>query len=285
MVEGESISIFGSPIIMTNSDLYFPPFRFAAVEENVFRGALPKERNLSFMSTLNLTTIISCIPEPYDHLTEFANRNNISLVLFKTEKPKEHIPLSFPKVLQILQLLCDSTQIIYLHCLDGVLVTSMIIMGLRKLQGWYLDAYMNEACRFLRDGNFTFLNIGMLSVEESEFIEKLSGEFEVPLAIPKWLWNGTPVLKHSFFKIKSCASSKLNKLLPASSQFDSPIAIESESVRMSLTQLEIEKEDLRRYVSKVELKQVYADEEQDDEQEESTVSRTLEALDLEVSNL
>jgi tyrosine-protein phosphatase OCA6 len=144
---------------MTNgtSDFYFPPFRFAAVEDNVFRGALPKPRNLSFISTLNLTTLIACIPEPMpDHISEFADHNNISLVFFKTEKPKEHIPLSFPKVLQILQLLCDSTQIIYLHCLDGVLVTSMIIMGLRKLQGWSSDAYMNEACRFLRDGNFTF---------------------------------------------------------------------------------------------------------------------------------
>lgn len=141
---------------MTNNsnDLYFPPFRFATVEVNLFRGALPKPRNLSFMSTLNLTTIVSCIPEPMpDHISVFAKKHNISLIFFNTEKPKEHIPLSFPKVIQILQLLCDSTQIIYLHCLDGVLVTSMIVMGLRKLQGWSSDAYMNEACRFLRDGN------------------------------------------------------------------------------------------------------------------------------------
>jgi hypothetical protein len=54
-------------------------------------------------------------------------------------------------------------------------------------------------------------------------------------------------------------------------------------VRVSLTQLEIEKEDLRRYVSKAELKQVYIEEEE--EIKGSPVSRTLEALDLEVSNL
>jgi hypothetical protein len=124
----------------------------------------------------------------------------------------------------------------------------------------------------------------MLSVQESEFIEKLTGEFEIPLNIPKWLWGGAPVLKHSYFKIKNSASLKSNKLLPSSSQFESPLTVESESVRVSLTQLEIEKEDLRRYVSKAELKQVYV-EEQDEEAKASPVSRTLEALDLEVSNL
>ncbi len=42
----------------------------------------------------------------------------------------------------------------------------------------------------------------MLSPEESEFIDKLSGEFEIPLSIPKWLWGGTPLSKHLFFKLK-----------------------------------------------------------------------------------
>ena len=140
------------------ADLYFPPFRFSTVENNLFRGALPKPRNLSFMSTLHLTTIISCIPEPMpEHISQFANDQNINLIVFKTEKPKDNIPLSFFKVIQILQLLCDANQIIYLHCLDGVLVTSIIIMGLRKLQGWSTESFINEACRFLRDGNYMLL--------------------------------------------------------------------------------------------------------------------------------
>lgn len=29
-----------------------PPFRFAAVEDNVFRGAYPKQRNLRFIKRL-----------------------------------------------------------------------------------------------------------------------------------------------------------------------------------------------------------------------------------------
>lgn len=125
----------------------------------------------------------------------------------------------------------------------------------------------------------------MLSVEESEFIEKLSGEFEIPVAMPRWLWGGTPVVKHASFKIKSSGSSKFNKLLPSSAQFDSPLTSESEAARVSLTQLELEKEDLRRYVSKSDLKKAYVEEAPEEDREDATVSRTLEALDLEVSNL
>ena len=41
-------------------------------------------------------------------------------------------------------------------------------------------------------------------------MEKLSGDFELPLQLPKWLWNGTlPLLpngsglkKHPYFKLK-----------------------------------------------------------------------------------
>lgn len=124
----------------------------------------------------------------------------------------------------------------------------------------------------------------MLSVEESEFIEKLSGEFDIPMTIPTWLWGGVPVYKHASFKIKTTGLSKVNKLLPSSSQFESPLTAEAESNHISLTQLEIEKEDLRRYTSKTDIKKAYVEQEPEDDRDGSTVSRTLEALDLEVSN-
>jgi hypothetical protein len=122
----------------------------------------------------------------------------------------------------------------------------------------------------------------MLSVEESEFIEKLSGEFEVPATIPKWLWGGIPINKHGSFKIKSNNSTKLYKLLPPSSQYESPLVCDTDSNNVYLTQLEIEKEDLRRYASKSELTASFVPDEEDEQDE--TVSRTLDALDLEVSN-
>lgn len=126
-------------------------------------------------------------------------------------------------------------------------------------------------------------------MEESEFIEKLSGEFDIPMTIPAWLWGGVPLYKHASFKIKTSGSSKGNKLLPSSSQFESPLTAETEYNNVSLTQLEIEKEDLRRYPSKTELKKSYVEQEPEDDRNDSnvldsTVSRTLEALDLEVSN-
>lgn len=41
-----------------------PPFRFAAVEDELFRGGFPKPRNYGFLKTLQLKTLICLTQEP-----------------------------------------------------------------------------------------------------------------------------------------------------------------------------------------------------------------------------
>jgi tyrosine-protein phosphatase OCA6 len=171
----------------------YPPFRFAMVESNLYRGAYPKPRNVLFLKKLKLKQILSLTPEPLPSpLQDLFQSDKIACLHFKVDKPKESIPLSFPKVLQILQILTDPHQLpLFIHCLDGTLVTSLIIMSLRKLQGWNGLSYKAEACRFLREG--------VLSSEESEFMDKFTGELELPLLLPNWLHLPS---KHPFFKFK-----------------------------------------------------------------------------------
>lgn len=182
---------------LTDGDALFPPYRFAYVEETLLRGAYPRPINAPFLRTLKLSTVISLTPEPLSRDTELGPAT--ALVHIKVDKPKDDaIPLSFPKVFQILSLLIDPrAQPLYIHCLDGTVVTSLVIMCLRKLQGWLPSAYYSEAGRFLRDG--------LLSPEETEFMDKFTGDFELAASpLPKWLWGGSIQgwKRHPFFKLK-----------------------------------------------------------------------------------
>ncbi|KAI8925122.1 protein-tyrosine phosphatase, partial [Entophlyctis helioformis] len=119
----------------------YPPYRFAAVEDDLYRGGFPKDRNLRFLARLRLRTILSLTPDPPSDpaLLAFAAAHAITLIHIRVDKPKEAvIPLSFPRVVQILQVLLDvaNTAPLYMHCLDGSLVTSVVVCCLRKLQCW-----------------------------------------------------------------------------------------------------------------------------------------------------
>lgn len=97
-----------------------PPYRFAMVQEDVFRGAWPKPRNTEFLKTLNLTTILSLTPEPLE-LKNIACR----FIHIAVEKPKDSNTLTYAKINQILALVVDrSLAPIYVHGLDGIIITS-----------------------------------------------------------------------------------------------------------------------------------------------------------------
>jgi tyrosine-protein phosphatase OCA6 len=58
-----------------------PPFRFAIVEDGVYRGAYPTLKNCPHLKSLKLKTIISLIPEPPTlDLDDFCAINGIDLI-------------------------------------------------------------------------------------------------------------------------------------------------------------------------------------------------------------
>ena len=149
----------------------FPPFRFGVVEDGLYRGAYPKPRNLVFLETLNLKTIISLTPNDLSQdIKDFATIHNIKLIHIQVNKSKENVPLSYKVLSRILLLLVDSTlSPLYIHCLDGTLVTGVVIMSLRKIQMWDSISYYSEASRFLKEENISF--------EEKDFVDKFTGNF------------------------------------------------------------------------------------------------------------
>jgi stringent starvation protein B len=61
---------------------------------------------------LRLTTLISLIPkEPENYLREWCEDNNVELISFQVQKPKENIPLSFSKIGQIIQVTLNWLQL------------------------------------------------------------------------------------------------------------------------------------------------------------------------------
>jgi len=173
-----------------------PPFRFAIVEEGVFRGAYPTEKNCRFLRRLKLKTIISLTPKkPSKVMIGFCEQENITLKHFHVPKIKDDVPISSSQMVQIIQLIIDPVNLpVYVHCLDGADITGLVIMCLRKLQNYNLSVIFTEFSRFTRAGS--------LSSAESEFVETFKAEIEIGLQIPPWLWQGVRCSKHPTLKLK-----------------------------------------------------------------------------------
>ncbi|KAF9083580.1 hypothetical protein BGX23_011315 [Mortierella sp. AD031] len=184
-----------------------PPFRFGTVEPEVYRGAYPKQRNLRYLKRLKLKTILSLVPdEPDSIFQEFCREQGIRPIHLSVDKVKDNVPLTYNRAVEAVQIIIDPDNLpIYVHCLDGAVVTGLVICCLRKLQTWNISSAMGEFLRFLRGG--------VISSEESVFVEKFGSEIEISKPIPPWLWEGQvtfkkhPTLKLNFTIPPSAASS------------------------------------------------------------------------------
>lgn len=159
-----------------------PPFRFAMVEEGVYRGAYPTLRNFPFLQQLHLRTIVSLTPEePTYDLARFAEAHNIRLRHIQAERFKGEAQLLPNDLNDALQTIIDLNQHpVYVHCLDGRYVTGLVMMALRKLQQWDGAASHDEYVRFTKDVQ-----------DEVAFIAEYTGVLTLPLRIPPWLWGGS----------------------------------------------------------------------------------------------
>ncbi|KAJ3339579.1 hypothetical protein HDU93_007996 [Gonapodya sp. JEL0774] len=164
------------------------PYRFGHIEEDLFRGGYPKPRNHRFLRRLRLRTIVSLTPDPpAPDLLEFCGAENIKSLHIPVAKSKGSIPLGYARVSAILQILVNAQRHpMYVHCLDGALVTGSVIMCLRKLQLWTGAAAIAEFARYSGD---------TVETEQTEFLESFGGEIELPSQgdmerYPPWLWAG-----------------------------------------------------------------------------------------------
>lgn len=132
--------------------------RATTFSECLYCGAYPKLRNLPFLETLHLRTIVSLTPQPLDSdpaIAAWAQRQNggtgVRIIHVRTEKPKEDTGgLSREGAARaMLELLNRENLPLYVHCLDGVEATCMLVACLRKIQGWTDTSIRVELARGL----------------------------------------------------------------------------------------------------------------------------------------
>lgn len=183
---------------------FVPPFRFAMVENGVFRGAYPTLRNFPFLKRMKIKTILSLTPEEatFD-LKEFAKAEKVQLRYIQAERHKGDPQLLPSDLNDALHLITNAEMHpIYIHCLDGRHVIGLVVMALRKLQCWDYASMQFEYERFARESN-----------NETAFISDYGGGLTLPVRLPAWLWGGSWLdadnkpRKHPTLKVKYAAST------------------------------------------------------------------------------
>lgn len=168
-----------------------PPLKFSTVQPNLYRGAYPREINFPFLKTLELKTIISLTPSPITpetdrKLYDFAIENNIRVVHLECahlgKGKKRGVPIGYSAILEALNLMIHKEHSpIYIHCLNGGQVTSLVIACLRKVQFWSSIAIFNEFINFTSN----------ITVNDRSFVEGFKGEISLNSKDKvDWLWVG-----------------------------------------------------------------------------------------------
>lgn len=174
-----------------SADPLVPPLRFNIVQPHLYRGGYPRKANFPFLDTLNLTTIISLTPDPITQETdpqlyEFAKEKNITLIHIECAQSgkgkKRGVPMGYTTVLEALKFMIHKQFApVYLHCLNGGQVTSLVIACLRKLQFWSSIAIFNEFINFTTN----------ITVNDRTFVDGFRGEISIlPNDKADWLWVG-----------------------------------------------------------------------------------------------
>lgn len=172
-------------------DPLVPPLKFNTVQPNLFRGAYPREINFPFLQTLQLKTIVSLTPDSINSesdpkLYEFAKSNNIKLIHLECAQSgkgkKRGVPTGYSAILDALNILINKDLApLYIHCLNGGQVTSLVIACLRKLQFWSSITIFNEFINFTAN----------ITVNDRSFVEGFKGEISIsPNKKVNWLWVG-----------------------------------------------------------------------------------------------
>lgn len=167
---------------MIMKDPLIPPFRFAAVEEDLFRGAYPTLKNFRFLKRLQLRTILSLVPEkPTGDLEELCAALDVKLTHIEVNKSADSVTLTHEQAVTCLKAICDASNLpLYVHCLDGANTTGLVVMALRKLQNVNAEEAIAEFVRHSRNNEF--------SHDEDRFLAKFR-DFELDsVDLPPWLW-------------------------------------------------------------------------------------------------
>lgn len=174
------------------AELLVPPLRFTQLQPTLYRGAYPREINFRFLKRLQLKTIVALTPDPITeetdpHYCKFIKDNNITVVHIECapegggKRKKREAPMDYAVVVRALELMIDlDTAPLYIHCLNGGQVSSLVIACLRKLSFWSSVSIFSE---FLVYTN-------TINLHDRTFVENFRAEINVPTNTVPWIWSG-----------------------------------------------------------------------------------------------
>lgn len=173
-----------------------PPHRLGHVNAGVLRGAYPTLRNFRAMSRMQLRTIVSLTPEPPTaDLRAFAEVSGITCVHIPVGRTTAVGPALQASLVAAVNVCIDADNLpVYVHCLDGRRITGLVVLLLRRLQGWLPLAALAEYWRYQsssRQQQLVNLTEVEKSVREIENFASEAFEVVVPERLPAWLWAGS----------------------------------------------------------------------------------------------
>lgn len=176
----------------THSNLLVPPLRFSQIQPNLYRGSYPRPINFRFLKRLELNTIVSLTPEPITaqsdpELYQFVLDNDIELIHIECapegggKRKKREVPIDYSVVVKALELMIDTNHSpLYIHCLNGSQISSLVIACLRKLSFWSSVSIFNEYLVYTNS----------INLHDRTFVENFRAEINVPKDKVPWIWSG-----------------------------------------------------------------------------------------------
>lgn len=131
-----------------------PPLNFCPVERQLYRSGQPSIINQSFLSQLNLRTIVwLASEEPSDEFLEYCLSKLINIEFVSMADDDKHLnpwdSLNEPTIKRALELIVNKENLPVLVCCGmGRHRTGTVIGCLRRLQGWNLASVSEEYRRF-----------------------------------------------------------------------------------------------------------------------------------------
>lgn len=183
--------------MMDSSDRVSPPFRFGWVNDGVSRGGYPTIQNFRFLSRLNIKTMLSLVPEPpTKDLVEFCELMDITLEHIQVNRLAPLNSALMQKLTRAISILINAdNQNIYVHCLDGRRITSLVVLLLRRLQGWTPQASFAEFFKYIVynakalrpvDEADRIMEFEKTSKDLGRFLQEMC-DVEVPAHVAPWL--------------------------------------------------------------------------------------------------
>lgn len=166
--------------------------------QSVYRGSFPRSRHLFFLRRLRIKTILSLTPKPIEsvdkEVSEWCEKHNVTVRHIRCDKPKDDGGgLSRENAAKALTHVLDKRNLpLYIHCLDGLSVSTLLVAVLRKVQAWSTAAIQNEMVRALgQDEDILTYQLG--------FVDRFGKPEGVRLPprrfMPDWTWQDPSPLR------------------------------------------------------------------------------------------